>query len=466
MENHFTHPMPSAFDLANQIHKGNNSSQEIVQFYLDRIFEINPSLNAAILIADNLLSKAQAADRVPQDQRPFLHGIPISLKDAFDLRGYPTTSGTIGRMHRIAVDHAVVVQRLINAGAIISAKTNTPELCLAYETDNDLFGRTNNPHDPNLTCGGSSGGEAALIAAGASLLGIGSDAGGSIRIPAHFCGIAGFKPGAGCLPVEGHVPAYKGIWQQFSQPGPLARCAADLWLAFNIMNGSDLSRLHETGFEINTYLQDKALKTKRIVFFTDNGIISPDQDTQAILRSLVDKLVDRGFNIVEQRPPAIPYTQEVFLKLTQSDSGIGIIKTLAYEGTPLNKAHRFTHQLIESAKASPYAGTPRDELKADINKYQHDMHTYMQNTDIILSPVFPTPAVAHGDTFNDSIRPGFSYVSAYNLAGFPAAVIPVGSSKEGLPIGIQIAAGPMQEERVLKMAAWVEAAASFNQFAA
>jgi len=445
------------------IRNGNTSSEELVIQIIETIRENDPSINAIVCTPDGILKEARMADQKRRSGNWLgpLHGIPISIKDSYDLQGYPTTSGTTGLRHKKANSDALVVQRLRQAGAIVIAKTNTPELCLAYETDNNLFGRTNNPHDPQFTSGGSSGGEATLIASGGSLLGIGSDSGGSVRIPAHFCGVAGLKPTSGRLPISGHTPDYKGIWQQFSQPGPLARRVADLWLSFKIMDSEDIHKLSEDELSLPDVEQDETLRSLRIAFFCDNGVIPTDIETKQALQHIVDSLSDNGFIVQEKRPDAIPHTQEVFLKLTQADGGIGIKKSLALVGTPLQDCHTFTRLLIESAEDSPYAGYPREQLKADIKTYQQDMLTFMQDVDIILSPVFPTPAIKHGRSFDADVRPGFSYVSAYNLAGFPAVVVPVARSESGLPIGLQVAAAPFNDELALKFAARIEQLAGY-----
>jgi len=450
-------------DIVQNIQSGKTSSEELVTQIIDTIRENNPSINAVVYTLDNVIKEARAADQKQHlgDWLGPLHGIPISIKDSFDLQGYPTTSGTTGRENALADADALVVQRLRQAGAIVIAKTNTPELCLAYETDNNLFGRTNNPHDLERTSGGSSGGEAALIASSGSLLGIGSDSGGSVRIPAHFCGIAGLKPTRSRLPISGHTPDYKGIWQQFSQPGPLARYVADLWLSFKIMESEDIRKLPEDEWYLPALHDDKSIRSLRISFFCDNGVIPADGETKQALIHIVDELSNNGFIVQEKRPDAIPHTQEVFLKLTQSDGSIGIKKSLEQVNTPLQDCHTFTRLLIESAETSPFAGYPREQLKADIKTYQQNMLTFMQDVDIILSPVFPTTAINHGRSFDTDVRPGFSYVSAYNLSGFPAVVVPVTRSKTGLPIGIQIAAAPSQDETALKIAARIEQLAGY-----
>src|SRR5205814_9249229 len=202
-----------------------------------RIDEANPSLNAIVTIADDAIDRAREAEDALEKSRDVgpLHGLPITIKDTIDTQGLRTTYGSRLRAEHVPDRDAPVVARLKAAGAIIFGKTNTPEMAIPYETDNPVFGRTNNPHDLNRTPGGSSGGEAAAIAAGLSPAGIGSDLAGSIRVPAHFCGIAGLKPTSGSVPMEGHLPLARGSLSLGASIGPMARRVADLALLFSVI---------------------------------------------------------------------------------------------------------------------------------------------------------------------------------------------------------------------------------------
>ena len=454
----------TACDLASNIRSGKITSEEVILHSQQVIAASNPEINAVVYSIESALADARQADKMVRtgQQTGPLHGVPVSIKDSFDFRACPTTSGTVGRANTVASRDAVVVQRLRRAGAIIIAKTNTPEFCLAYETDNNLFGRTNNPYNPALTSGGSSGGEAALIAVGGSPLGIGSDSGGSIRIPAHFCGVAGFKPSDGRLSLEGHIPEYQDMWQHFAQPGPLARSVADIWLAFKVLCGQpdidpqDFKRLLE-----ETTLDQ--LRNLKIVFFSDNGVLPASSETRQTILEIMKELSRLGLRIEEKCPAVLSRSYDLFLKVNQADGAVGIIDMLTQMGTSLSDCHPFTRRLIDNARLSPYNGYPPDKLDADVKAFRREMRAFMQYVDIIVSPVFPTPAFRHKQSFDEDIHPGFSYVSAYNLAGFPAAVVPVGLSTSGLPIGIQIAAAPANDKLVLKIAAWVEYIAGFRQ---
>jgi amidase len=229
----------SAVKMAKSIRDGEISSVELVKAHVEWIEQVNPAINAVVeLMAESALAAARAADArmAAGEQCGPLQGIPFSIKDSIDVRGTRCTAGTLGRKDAApAAEDAVLVKRLREAGGIPIAKTNLPDLLFAFESDNLIYGRTNNPYDLNRTAGGSSGGESALIAACGSPLGLGSDAAGSVRVPAAFCGIASIKPTSGRLPRTGHVPPPGGWIEALWQIGPMARWTEDLVLAMKLL---------------------------------------------------------------------------------------------------------------------------------------------------------------------------------------------------------------------------------------
>src|ERR671924_2067836 len=223
----------SATALARAIRAKDVSAVEVVKPSLQGIAEVNPALNAVVqLCAEAAQAEARAADAALARGQIIgpLHGVPMTIKDSLDTAGVITTGGTKGRAAFVPAQDATVVARLRAAGAILLGKTNTPELTLAGETDNLVYGRTNNPYDVSRTPGGSSGGAGAILASSGSALDIGSDTGGSIRLPAHFCGIAGIKPTSGRVPRTGHITPFGGVMSPLTQIGPLARFVEDLIL--------------------------------------------------------------------------------------------------------------------------------------------------------------------------------------------------------------------------------------------
>src|SRR3989454_8409191 len=236
----------SASELASLIRSREVSPVEVIDAHLRRIEKLNPSLNAIVTLAEDAIDHARAADSALSKGETTgpLHGVPLTVKDTIDTQGLRTTSGTRIRAHHVPERDAPVVARLKAAGAIILGKTNTPEMAVPYETDNPVFGRTNNPYDLKLTPGGSSGGEAAAIAACLSPAGVGSDLSGSIRVPAHFCGIAGLKPTIGLAPMDGHTPEAIGALSLGACIGPMARSVRDVKLLFDVLTGEE-SRVSE-----------------------------------------------------------------------------------------------------------------------------------------------------------------------------------------------------------------------------
>ena len=231
----------STVEMASAIRSGDVSSVELVAACLRRIEFVNPIINAVVRLADDAL---EAAARADADRRRRvvhgpLHGIPFTIKDSLDTAGIITTAGTVGWAHRVPERDATVVARIKAAGGILLGKTNTPEFTWANDTDNLVYGRTSNPYDIDRSPGGSSGGSAAIVAAGGSPFDIGSDTGDSIRHPSHVCGVAGLKPTSGRVPRTGHHPSYRGILESLTQLGPIARRVDDLALILPVIAGPD-----------------------------------------------------------------------------------------------------------------------------------------------------------------------------------------------------------------------------------
>src|ERR1044072_7698200 len=229
----------SLISLAELIRTRAASPVEVMQAHLDRIDRFNPKLNAIVTLAPDLIEQAKQAEAaiIRGDQLGPLHGVPLTIKDTIETGGLRTTSGSALRADFVPERDAQAVARLRAAGAIILGKTNTAEMAMDYTADNPVFGRANNPYDLALTPGGSSGGEAAAIASGMSPGGIGSDLAGSVRIPAHFCGIAGLKPTVGRVPADGQTPPSAGPYALGSSIGPMARSVGDLEALFAVLAG-------------------------------------------------------------------------------------------------------------------------------------------------------------------------------------------------------------------------------------
>jgi amidase len=443
---------------ARLIRNGEVSAEALIDAHLRRIAEVNPSLNA---VAETLTESACEAARHVDTQRahgatlPPLAGVPFSIKDSIEVEGVRCTAGTLGYQHAPPASRdATVVARLRAAGAIPIATTNLPDLLFAFESDNLIRGRTNNPYDLARTSGGSSGGEAALIAACGSPFGLGSDCAGSVRVPAHFCGIASIKPTSGRLPRTGHVPPAGGWIESLWQIGPMARRVEDLCALLPLLALPD--GLDHTVVGMPNQNPDSVDMTRlRIAFFTDNGIVAAGPETVAAIRQAAAALEKEACLVEERRPPGVEESYDLEMGFLGPDGGDGLREFLASIGC------KQTHPLLDAwlAKLEPYrttvAGFARHWSKLD--RFRARMLAFLNHYDAVLSPVCAHTALPHGSSIDERIFPGFSYTMTHNLTGWPAAVVRCGQTEAGLPIGIQIAAHPWREDVALRIAARIEA---------
>ena len=378
--------------------------------------------------------------------------VPFTVKDTIDTAHLRTTSGSPVRASHVPESDAPAVARLRAAGAILLGKSNTAELAMDYTADNPVFGRTNNPHDPTRTPGGSSGGEAAAIAAGMSPVGLGSDLAGSVRIPAHFCGIAGLKPGTGRIPGQGQYPPGSGPYSLGSVIGPMSRHVADLQLLFRVLAGTasvdDGDR--------------RALAGQRVVWYSDDGISPVTAETRAAVQAAAGALAGAGLLTVEQRPPCVEHALTVWLKLF-SRATVVFLRD-AYAGQE-DKAGPFVRWRLATADDTPPPSLDdyirgwleRDRLRAQLI-------TWMETSPLLLAPVGAVPAPEH-DALKVSVEGklistfrAFSYSQAFNAFDLPAVSVPAGRSREGLPIGVQVVGRPGEEETVMAAAQVIEEA--------
>jgi len=448
----------SSVDQARLVRDRDVSSRELVQAHLDRIARVNPSLNAVVetLEATALHAACLADERSARGETlGRFHGVPFSVKDSIAVEGTVCTAGNLGLAKSApSLGDATLVARLRASGAIPIARTNLPDLLFAYESDNLIHGRTNNPYDLSRTCGGSSGGEAALIAACGSSFGLGSDAAGSVRLPAHFCGIASLKPTSSRLPRTGHVPPAGGWLEMVWQIGPMARWSGDLCALMPILVGADGCD-HTV---VDVPYQDPAqvgVRDLRVAFHTDNGIAPVDAETAAVVRSAAQTLSSEGLRVEERRPPGIEQSYDLEMKMIGPDGGDSLRNFIQSCGCTR------THPLLDQwlAKLEPFRTTLDGfaEYWNSLFAFRAGMHRFLQNYDVILSPVYPQPALVHGTSTCDDNFIGFSYTMVYNLTGWPAAVVRCGVSSEGLPIGVQIAARPWREDVALAVAGLLDA---------
>ncbi|MHB8917183.1 MAG: amidase [Desulfocucumaceae bacterium] len=446
----------SAAALAKAIRAGKVSSEEVVSACLRRIEKVNPGLNAVVqLTAEAAIDEARRADAglARGEIRGPLHGVPVTVKDAFETSGVVSAGGTRGRASFVPAQDAAAVARMRSAGAVLLGKTNVPELSLAYESDNLVYGRTNNPYDPLRTPGGSSGGEAAIIAAGGSPLGLGSDSAGSIRLPSHFCGIAGIKPTTGLVPTTGHFPAAVWVMEQLTAVGPMARCVEDLALALPVIAGPDWRDPVVVPVPAGSP-GAVALRSLRAAFYTDNGIMPPTPETAGAVRAAAKALSDAGMAVEEDRPEAIRQSHDLMSGLLGADGGAGLNIAIQMAGT--TETHPLTRRLLESMRPREMSVAEFGVMMVRWRFFRSAMLSFMERYDAIICPVCACPAMPHGATCDQVNSPAFSYTVTYNLTGWPCAVVRGGTSPEGLPIGVQVVARPWREDVALAVARHIE----------
>jgi amidase len=447
----------SATGQAALIRQRKISSRELIAAHLEQIRRINPALNAAVRVfEDEAVAEASTADAAIARGELIgpLHGVPFTIKDSIELAGRVCTAGTLGRKAATpSQEDATLVHRLRSAGAIPIAKTNLPDLLFAFESDNLIFGATNNPYDSTRTSGGSSGGEAALIAACGSPLGLGSDAAGSVRLPAAFCGIAGIKPTSGRLPRTGHFPPAGGWIEALWQIGPMARRVEDLSTAMAVLVGPDGHdrTVVDVPFADPSRVELHAL---RIAFYTDNGFAKADAEVSQVVSNAATSLAREGLRVDEARPGCLANAYDLEMKILGADGGDSLWQYLADLGS--TKVHPLLRSWLE--KLEPYradlAGFQR--YWAEWDAYRTEMSTFFRNYDVILCPVYTQPALLHGTSTLDQNFRGFSHTMAWNMTGWPAAVVRCGESASGLPIGVQIVAHPFREDIALAVASRLE----------
>ena len=445
----------SAASIAQAIRGREVSAAETVEAHLRRIDEVNPKLNAVVQLAsERAMDEARAADAALARGESLgpLHGVPITIKDSHDTEGIVSTGGTMGRKDFVPEADATAVARMRAAGAIVLGKTNTPELTLSFETNNLVYGQTNNPYDVGRTPGGSSGGAGAIIAAGGSAMDLGTDTGGSIRVPSAFCGLAGLKPTSGRVPRTGHiVPWGLGGLDSLTTIGPMARFVEDLWLAFPIIAGPD----GIDPFIHPVPLGDPAsvnIAGLRVAFFTDNGTVSPTAEVEASVRSAAAAIADSGAEVVEDLPAAI--TENIDANITSiltADGGAGVRRLVDKAGT--EQVHPRLNRFLQ---AEPISTAEYTALLEHMDAFRSQMLSFMENYDAILSPVRPWPALPHGESLTSEASPANFYTSVFNTTGWPGSVVRVGTSSDGLPISVQVMCRPWREDVAVALATVLE----------
>jgi Asp-tRNA(Asn)/Glu-tRNA(Gln) amidotransferase A subunit family amidase len=446
----------TATTIAADVRGGRRRASDVVDEALERIARLNPVLNAFCEVRPATARAAAAAiDALVAsgvDPGP-LAGVPVAVKDVIWEQGIEATCGSRALLGFVPDESATVVTRLLRAGAIVVGRTNQPEFCYRGISENDLYGRTSNPWDVGRVPGGSSGGSAAAVAAGLVPLAIGTDGGGSIRIPASFCGIAGIKPTYGLVPRE---PQWPG-WYSLTHIGPLALTVADAALMLSVMAGPDpldpVSLPALKGDLAFAALEGADLRGLRVAYSEDLGYIKVDPGVRAAFRRAVERFRTLGADLVEAHP-ALPNPLETW-------NVIACIDNVASEGPLLRSGlvAADTRPLIEAGEG--FSAVDYARARNDQGVYAGAWGRFMADYDLMLTPSMEIVAFAHGQTgprliegqpigdfFDDWCH--FSY--PFNLSGQPAMSVPMGSAEDGLPVGLQII-GPRFGDRLVMRAA-------------
>ncbi|OZU88575.1 amidase [Virgibacillus indicus] len=452
-----------ATSIASIIKSGSITSVEATKIYIEQINKVNPSINA--LVEDRFneaITEAEERDAFfkQSDKVGPLHGVPISVKESFHVENMKTTGGLEHRQDLIARTDAEVIAKLKKAGAVILGKTNTPALCFCQETDNKLYGRTNNPWDITRTAGGSSGGEGALLASGGAAVGIGSDIGGSIRIPSHFNGVVGFKPGMHQVSAEGHFPPIMiPLQERMLTMGPMGKSVRDMSLIYDII--------------ANNRPSWRSLQDFKIEILPGNNNYPLEDDTKVILTN-IEKFISQSYYTKRSVPPFFEESALLWQEI-MSMYGSKLIEEEAFNNDRSNVFSAFfKEKLTQRTKVHPYLswaiigsklfkpskGRIR-EIEALIEEGDKKVEEYLTNR-ILIFPVYHSTALHHGKVFKElfSVRKTFldymPYVAYANVWGLPSLTIPVGADEKGLPIGIQLISCNGNENAIFQLGKLVE----------
>jgi Asp-tRNA(Asn)/Glu-tRNA(Gln) amidotransferase A subunit family amidase len=452
----------AAVEMAQQIREKKISPVELIEVHLGKIEKLNPRLNAFVQVdAERARQQAREAEEWVASAKTLgaLHGVPISIKSSVEVAGLRCEAGTRLRAGFVVKQDAPLVSRLRNAGAIVLGVTNAPELLMAWETDNLLYGRTNNPWDLERTPGGSSGGEAAAIAAGMSAGGVGSDGGGSIRVPAHFCGICGLKPTPGRIPATGHYPTSAGPFALIGVVGPMARTVADVKALFEVVQGPDDGDAYAAPVPLR-WPDQKAIKELRIGYFEDDGRTPVTPETRSAVHIAAQALRRSGFRVEPFRPEGLEQARQLWHKFFVVAGGM-LLRPM-FRGREADLSPILKEFLELAATEGAHSGESLLEAWIQRDAVRAQFLAQMQFYPILLCPAAAIPAFRHGerswviDGKTVQYLDAWSYTEFFNLLGNPAAVVPASESPQGLPIGVQIVGRPWEEEEVLAVAGALE----------
>ncbi len=461
----------TASALAAAIRAREVSAVDVVDAHLAQIERHNPRINALVTVdEDGARRRAIAADKALESGVCWgpLHGVPVTIKDALATAGLRTTCGHRPLADYVPREDATVVARLRDAGAIVLGKTNLPELAMDIQSENPLFGATSNPWGADRTAGGSSGGEAAALASGMSALGVGSDIGGSIRVPAHFCGVFGLKPTEGRVPRTGHIPPLPGALnpvRHLSVCGPMARAVEDLRLGLTVMAGPDGRDLDVPPAPLEP-AASRPLAGCRFAWTDSLGALPSSSDTRAAMSRLTERLTAAGCEVERACPPGL----DVELAWRTYGELLGAMVFAELPALPralIKLFGRFKFKdVLGRAMASRATGGARRyfELLERRDRLVRALEDFLARYDAWLCPVSSTPAFRHramgdiqapieidGEPWSGNLA-GIGFTCVFNLTGSPVVTCPIGRSADGLPIGVQVVGRRWGELALLEVA--------------
>lgn len=444
-----------AIELAKVIRNQEAAASEVIEAFLAQIAAHNPALNAVVTLDETgARRRAKQADDALAKGEVWgpLHGVPVTIKDVFETEGMRTTCGHKPLAANIPDEDATVVARLRRAGAIVLGKTNMPEFAMDIQSDNPVFGATNNPWNATRTPGGSSGGEAAAVAAGMSPLGIGSDIGGSLRIPSHYCGVLGLKPTEGRVPNTGHIfPGKVNSVRHLAVSGVLARSVADLRLCLEVIAGPDGRDMTVSPVAL-AHVPARPLNEYRFAWSDSFGGLPVTSETKTAMNKLADDLANAGCRVEKASPPNFD-AEEVWQTYGE------LFGMIAFANAPII-ARAFVKTFGGFIFKDPVSRAAACRATANSRRYfvvleQRDrllrsLESFLADYDSWLCPVATTPAFPHrtmgkihtpidvdGEKVPGNIA-GIGYTCGFNLTGHPVVVAPLTESQEGLPIGVQV----------------------------
>ena len=445
-------------EIAALVRQRKLSPVEVVDAHLNQIETLNPKLNAFVtLLGDEARATARRLESVPDEERGPLHGVALTVKDSFDYEGVPTYCGS-RFFGKTATEDATCVKRFRAAGAAILGKTNTPEFLANYESDNHIIGRSNNPWDLERTPGGSSGGEAAAIAARMSAGGIGSDGGGSVRIPAHFCGIVGLKPTPGRVSAAGHVPPIRHPGGLLGVAGPMARTVRDVKALFEVLSPYDLN----DPFAAPVPWREPSLTGLKI------GVM--DQFLQAPVQQIMTDTVHQAARALEGLGfPVEPFTPVGFERAPNVwaffFTDLPSRATAKFIAGREQDAHWSGTEFLSKVVGTPEPGWEKVlEMLAERDRLRISLMRQMAGHRVLLLPPCGIPAFRHRERGWETpakkigLFEAMMPVTAFNLAGFPGLVVPYGFTSDGMPVGVQLVARPYDEELLLEVGMRLEEA--------